>query len=134
MINKLHLIYGIIICAILILASIVCFTTERIPQQIFDCFSFASTITSIVLAVVSIVYSITSGSGVEHRLNEMKDIERKMTDNINKISRLEESVLKNEQQLNLFKDQLSNTPRSRSKPSQKNESEQMGSSKPAQAS
>lgn len=71
-INSLHLIYIIIIFVIILLALwFVC--PYVVCEDTLTKFEFAATITSIVLAVVSIMYSMYSGQGVSQNLGAMRD-------------------------------------------------------------
>lgn len=65
-INRLHLIYGYIISALLIVSIILLWILSSrgvVSQEAFQNFSFAASIASIILAVVSIVFTIYSGAG-----------------------------------------------------------------------
>ena len=57
---SIHHLYYVILIAGLILLFVILLFPYGVSRYAFDNFSFASTITSIVLAVVSIVYSIQS--------------------------------------------------------------------------
>lgn len=73
-ISKLHLYYILAICSLIII-SILLQIRYPVSEVAFENFSFASTITSIVLAVVSIVYSIQSGNASNIQLNNVRDID-----------------------------------------------------------
>lgn len=89
MINKLHLIYAcIIFCIVILFVSIELFR-DPVDKIVIDNFAFASTLISIVLAVVSIVHTISSNSGFQNHISEMKDIEKNLSDSISKIDQME---------------------------------------------
>lgn len=92
-VNILHLIYIVIICLLIILFLILQ-TPGKVSDSAFDNFSFASTITSIVLAVVSIVYSIQSGLISLGRMNSIKDIEDDVKKTLHKFDGLEKKISK----------------------------------------
>lgn len=93
-VNILHLIYGGIIALIVIIAVIIC-QPRAVHPEASNNFAFAATITSIVLAVVSIVYSIQSGSGVSSNLGSIKSIEDSINIQLGKINDLEARITEN---------------------------------------
>ena len=78
-ISKLHLYYILAICSLIII-SILLQIRYPVSEVAFENFSFASTITSIVLAVVSIVYSIQSGNASNIQLNNVTSVPLKRDD------------------------------------------------------
>lgn len=86
-----HIIYLFIIC-LLINIFLLCILPGRINDEAYHNFSFAATITSIVLAVVSIVYSIQSGLSSIGQFNGIKEIESQISDEIKRFSNLETSI------------------------------------------
>lgn len=88
-----HLYYTILIAGLILLFVILLFPFG-VSRYAFDNFSFASTITSIVLAVVSIVYSILSGNSSSDQLNGVRDIERNISSQLDNFSDLEEKMKK----------------------------------------
>lgn len=64
----------------------------RINDEAYQNFSFAATITSIVLAVVSIIYSIQSGLSNVGQLQVISEIENKISKEINKFSDIDEKI------------------------------------------
>ena len=64
----------------------------RINDDAYQNFSFAATITSIVLAVVSIIYSLQSGLSSVGQLNAISDIESKISHEINKFSDIDDKI------------------------------------------
>lgn len=86
---NVHHLYYVLLIAILIIAVLILHIPFGISKYALDNFSFASTITSIVLAVVSIVYSIQTGNSSSDQLNGVRDIERNITEQLNNFSELE---------------------------------------------
>lgn len=86
-----HIIYLVIICLI-INVFLLCIVPGRINDDAYQNFSFAATITSIVLAVVSIVYSLQSGLSSVGQLNGIKDIEAKIGAELTRFTNLETSI------------------------------------------
>lgn len=76
-VDKLHLVYTIIIFVIVLLA-IWLASPYIVCEEVLTKFEFAATITSIVLAVVSIIYSMYSGQGVSQNLGSMRDASEKI--------------------------------------------------------
>lgn len=91
---NIHHLYYVLLLAILIIVVLILHIPFGISKYAFDNFSFASTITSIVLAVVSIVYSIQSGNSSSDQLNGVRDIERNITKQLNNFSELEDKLHK----------------------------------------
>lgn len=92
-INIHHLYYTIAI-AIVIIVSIVLIIPGRVSENAFENFSFASTITSIVLAVVSIVYSIYAGNASSTQLNNVREIDAEIKKQLDGFGHIEENVSK----------------------------------------
>lgn len=86
-----HIIYLIIICLIINIF-LLCVVPGHINDDAYHNFSFAATITSIVLAVVSIVYSLQSGLSSQSQLNGIKDIEERIGTELTRFSNLESSI------------------------------------------
>jgi len=86
-----HIIYLIVICLIINIF-LLCIIPGRINDDAFHNFSFAATITSIVLAVVSIVYSLQSGISSIGQIESIKEIESKIGREISRFSDLESSI------------------------------------------
>lgn len=82
---KVHFVYWILICVIVNL-----FLLLIIPRQISDAaftnFSFASTIVSIILAVITIVYSFISGASVSNQLCNISQVESRIGAEVCKLS------------------------------------------------
>ena len=104
-INYLHLVYIIIIFVIILLA-IWLVAPYVVCEESLVKFEFAATITSIVLAVVSIIFSISSSQGISQNLGSMRDasdkignvgdkletIRTNLTDDILHLSTIEQSM------------------------------------------
>lgn len=86
-----HIVYLVIICLIFNVF-LLCIVPGRINDDAYQNFSFAATITSIVLAVVSIVYSLQSGLSSVLQLNGIKDIEAKIRTELTRFANLEASI------------------------------------------
>ena len=86
-----HIVYLVIICLIFNVF-LLCIVPGRINEDAYQNFSFAATITSIVLAVVSIVYSLQSGLSSVVQLNGIKDIEAKIGTELTRFANLEASI------------------------------------------
>lgn len=86
-----HIVYIVIICLI-VNVFLLCIAPGRINDEAYQNFSFAATIVSIVLAVVSIVYSLQSGLSSIGQLNGIKDIEAKIGTELNRFAGLESSI------------------------------------------
>ena len=76
-VNHLHLVYIIIIFVIVLLA-IWLASPYIVCEESLVKFEFAATITSIVLALVSIVYSMSSGQGISENLGSMRNASEKI--------------------------------------------------------
>ena len=86
-----HFIYFAIICFIIIVAVLV-IIPGRINEDAYQNFSFASTITSIVLAAVSIIYSIQSGLAAGSQMSDVKSIEQSISKEVTKLSGIDKSI------------------------------------------
>lgn len=92
MINRLHLIYGFIILAILCVCLLVV-VPGHINEDAFDNFCFAATIVSIVLAVVSIVYSFRTKNNASDNMAGIREIERGIDEKLRRFDELEKNIL-----------------------------------------
>lgn len=91
-INRLHLIYGFVILAILGVCLLV-IVPGCINPDAFDNFCFASTIVSIVLAVVSIVYSFRTKNNASDNMAGIREIERGIDDKLRRFDELEKHII-----------------------------------------
>lgn len=87
----LHIRY-IVLISLLICIFIVLVAPNYVSDEAFHNFSFAATITSIVLAVVSIVYSFYSSGGLTMSVGEMKQVEKNLEEEIRDIPNLKNHV------------------------------------------
>ena len=87
----LHIRYILLVC-LLICLFITLMVPKHVTEEAFQNFSFAATITSIVLAVVSIVYSFYSSGGIATSIGEMKQVEKDLEDEIKDIPDLKRHV------------------------------------------
>lgn len=95
-VNKLHLIYCLVISLLLIIFIIICWVLSSknvISEYAFENFSFAATIASILLAVVSIVYTIYSGAETSSSIGVLKNVENNISKQIETLQGIE-SVIK----------------------------------------
>lgn len=95
-IDKLHLIYCLIISLLLTIFIIICWVLSSknvISEYAFENFSFAATIASILLAVVSIVYTIYSGAETSSSIGVLKNVENNISKQIETLQGVE-SVIK----------------------------------------
>lgn len=88
---KIHLMYWAIIFVILTIFIVLC-VPGRINDEAFSNFSFASVLVSIVLAVISIVLSISVGQSTTHYNLEIKDVEKDIQDKLRKFDDLDDSI------------------------------------------
>lgn len=93
---KIHLIYWAIIF-FLLAVFLLCIAPGRVNDSAFENFSFASIIVSIVLAVVSIVYSFRSKSTTSESIAGIREIERNIDNKLNMFNTLEENISKDVQ-------------------------------------
>lgn len=90
----IHHLYYTIAIAIIIFIAFVLIVPDRVSENAFENFSFASTITSIVLAVVSIVYSIYAGNASSAQLNNVREIDAEIKKQLDGFGHIEENVSK----------------------------------------
>lgn len=90
-ISVYHLIYVLVICCIFIITALVVLP-GRINNDAYQNFSFAATVTSIVLAVVSIVYSLQSGLKSSSQMESIRGIEQSISNEIKKFSDIDEKI------------------------------------------
>lgn len=94
--NRWHLIYGYVICGIIITAIVVVWILScegKISRTAFDNFAFASSIVSIVLAVVSIVHSISSSSGVINSVKVLEEAEEEIRTQVENLKNVEADII-----------------------------------------
>ena len=94
-IDRLHLIYCVIIGIILIVAIVIFWILSSqnvISEYVFDNFAFAATIVSIVLAVVSIIYTIHSGTGITDSISVLKNVQDNISEQIVTLQGVEKTI------------------------------------------
>ncbi len=91
-ITRLHLVYGFIILAILGVFLLLV-APGKVNENAFDNFCFAATIVSIVLAVVSIVYSFRTKNNASDNMAGIREIERGIDDKLCKFDELEKHII-----------------------------------------
>ena len=101
-VSVLHIIYSAIILCLLGVF-ILLIAPGRINDNAFTNFSFAATLISIVLAVVSIVYSLLSGLSNNSYKTRMDEIQKTISDRMHDLNSIELSLqnLVEEHKLNL---------------------------------
>lgn len=90
-ISMWHVVYIVLMCLMFVVMAL-WIMPGRVNDDAYQNFSFAATITSIVLAVVSIVYSIQSGLSSVGQLHAISDIEGKISHEIKKFSDIDEKI------------------------------------------
>ena len=91
-VDKLHLVYGYIIFGIVLVSVVVIWILSCngvISETAFQNFSFAASVVSIVLAVVSIVYSMKSGAGVAGSINILQEAGHDIRENVKALKALD---------------------------------------------
>lgn len=90
-VNICHLFYTIGI-ALIIIVFVLLIAPIYVTEEAFNNFSFAATITSIVLAVVSIVYSIQSGLSSKNSEAGLREIENRIHIEVERIGHLDNII------------------------------------------
>lgn len=94
---RVHLIYAYVIFGIVVSSVIIIWILSckgLISPTAFQNFSFAASVVSIVLAVVSIVYSMKSGAGVASSVGVLHDAEQSIKKQIETLDGLEGRIIK----------------------------------------
>lgn len=94
-VNRLHIVYCIVICLLVVGMVILCWiltSRNAISEHAFDNFAFAATIVSIVLAVVSIIYTIHSGAGVTNSIGILKNVEDNISGQLETLQGVEQVI------------------------------------------
>lgn len=102
---RLNIVYIVIICLIISVCTL-CIIPKCVSEYAFQNFSFASTIVSIVLAVVSIVYSLWSGQKSNNQYIGMSNIESKIDSQLKGFERIEASFANKLAPLNVQLEQI----------------------------
>lgn len=90
-ISIIHIIYLSIIFLIIHIFLLL-IIPGKINNEAFTNFSFAATIASIILAVITIIYSFYAGASTTNQLNNIKTIENNIGYEIKKLSAIEENI------------------------------------------
>lgn len=94
-IDRLHVIYCVIICVLVVVGVLLCWiltSKNAISEHAFDNFAFAATIVSIVLALVSIIYTIHSGAGVTNSIGVLKNVEDNISEQLETLQGVEKVI------------------------------------------
>lgn len=89
---RLHLVYWAIIFIFLAIFLLL-IAPGRVNRHAFENFSFASTLVSIVLAVVSIVYSFRTKSNASENIAGIREIERNIDSKLQKFDSLKNEIV-----------------------------------------
>lgn len=89
---KLHLIYWAVIFALLSVF-LLCIAPGKVNESAFENFSFTSSIVSIVLAVVSIVFSFKTKSTTSDNIAGIREIERSIDSKLQKFDSLKTEIV-----------------------------------------
>ncbi len=81
-----HLYYALSICILCAICLLVILCSSKISDEAFQNFSFASTVVSIVLAVVSILFSIWTSRGINDSFGNFRGLKTDLQDEMSKIS------------------------------------------------
>lgn len=90
-ISLTHVFYIVLLCSIFTLINILVIP-DKISDVAFQNFSFASTVVSIVLAVVSIIYSLWSGKNSNSQYDSIRHIEKQIDAQLGNFSKIEQSI------------------------------------------
>lgn len=94
-IHKVHLIYNIVYLSVIFGIIVLCIILTchySIAEIAFHNFSFASTIVSIVLAVVSICYTLYSGWAMAQYFGNLSQIETRLHEEVNNLKKVQEKM------------------------------------------
>lgn len=92
----LHLIYLIILFAVVLGFMIVCFCKGQISDVAFQNVSFAATVSSIILAVISIVLSMNAANTTSNNLGSLSEVERKLSDSLFRLDNISKALERTE--------------------------------------
>ena len=90
-VSIMHVVYGFIILALLAVFLIL-LAPGHVSEFAFSNFSFAATLISIVLAVVSIIYSLQSGLSNNSYKAKMVEIQDSISKRMNELQEIEKSL------------------------------------------
>ncbi len=92
-VDIIHIVYWAIIFAILAVFLLV-ITPGKINENALDTVSFASALISIVLAVVSIVYSLQTGKSTSDNLTSLKGVEYSIIEKVSSLESVRDDIKK----------------------------------------
>lgn len=101
---RLHFIYVSLILVILLIGVVALMSNEAVSRAAFDNVSFASTIVSIVLAVISMFVSMNASTKTGQNIGNMLEIEGEIRKSTNRLQILEESLKKTQNDVNNLRD------------------------------
>lgn len=97
--HRLHILYLCIIFAITTIFLIICFCKGKISDEAFQNVSFAATVSSIILAVISIVISLNAADSTANNLGSITEVERKLTESLYKLQSISETLRRTEKKI-----------------------------------
>lgn len=111
--SVLHLVYLSIIFFVFVVFLIICFCKGRISEDAFQNVSFAATVSSIILAVISIIISLIASNTTSSNLGSMSEVERKLNDSLLRLQAISEVLGRTERKIDTLtiKDNLESSPR-----------------------
>lgn len=95
----IHIIYLCIIFVIVLGFMIVCFCKGRISEDAFQNVSFAATVSSILLALISIVLSMNAANTTSGNLGSMSEIESKLNTSLNRLDEISKIIARTEHKI-----------------------------------
>lgn len=78
---------------------IVCFCKGRISENAFQNVSFAATVSSILLALISIVLSMNAANTTSNNLGSMSELERKLNESLDRLDEIRERIARTENKI-----------------------------------
>lgn len=95
----LHIIYLCIIFTIVLGFMIVCFCKGRISENAYQNVSFAATVSSILLALISIVLSMNAANTTSINLGSMSELERKLNESLDRLDEIRKRIDRSEKKI-----------------------------------
>ena len=95
----LHIIYLCIIFIIVLGFMIVCFCKGRISDDAFQNITFAATVSSILLALISIVLSMNAANTTTGNLGSMSEIEGKLNTSLDRLDIISKVIARTERKI-----------------------------------
>lgn len=94
-VHKMHLKYNIVYLSIIFVLIVLCIILschKAVADVAFQNFSFASTLISIVLAVVSICYTLYSGWAMAQYFGNLSQVESRLHEEVENLKRVQEKM------------------------------------------